>query len=67
MHSSDQPFSPDRPIDDETKAALARLSAEWQRLEAWGETLSAETETWKEELLADADAKGLGEAIRRRS
>ncbi|MCA8928424.1 MAG: hypothetical protein KDC18_10155 [Alphaproteobacteria bacterium] len=52
--------------DQDTAAALARLAAEWRRLEVEGEDLRAEAEAWRRRLLADADRLGLGDAIRRR-
>tara|TARA_R110002096_G_scaffold162745_3_gene329986 strand:- start:309 stop:494 length:186 start_codon:yes stop_codon:yes gene_type:complete len=56
MHDSDQ----------ETAAALAKIVEEWQRLEAWRESLEAEFAGWREDLLGEADRLGLGEHIRRR-
>ncbi len=53
-------------LDQDTAAALAKIAADWQRLEAEAEALQAEAEAWREELLAAADSLGIGEAIRRR-
>ena len=53
-------------MDQETAAALAKIAADWRRLEAEAEPLRLEAETWRAELLAAADRLGIGAAIRRR-
>lgn len=55
-----------RERDQERAAELARIAAEWQRLEAEAEALRLEADAWRQRLLAEADRLGLGEAIRRR-
>jgi hypothetical protein len=53
-------------VDQETADQLAQIAAEWQRLEGRRQVLESEFAVWREELLAEADRLGLGEAIRRR-
>lgn len=53
-------------LDQDTAAALAKIAAEWQRLEEEAKLLQAEADAWRADLLAAADRLGMGEAIRRR-
>ncbi len=50
--------------DQETEAELARIRAEWMRLETQREPLEAEALRWRRDLLATADRLDLGERVR---
>jgi hypothetical protein len=56
--------SPMSDPDQDIAAELARIRAEWERLEAWRGDLEEESAEWRAALLAEADRIGVGERMR---